>query len=124
MPNPAGWTGGKHDGETHLDHRSGGGRERNDLAGLKQEFARAKIVSAQSVHTEVVTMNSKVLLHDLDTDEEMDVVLVFPEKANPETGCISVLAPVGTGILGYRRGDMIEWPVPAGLRRLHIKEIL
>ncbi len=101
-----------------------GGRERHDLAGVKQELARAEIVSSEDVHPEVVTMNSKVVLQDLDTHEEMQVVLVFPEKADAETGHISVLAPVGSAILGYRRGDVIEWPVPAGVRRLRVKDVL
>ena len=50
--------------------------------------------------------------------------LVFPTEADSEEGKISVLAPIGTAILGYRQGDTIEWPVPSGVRKLKVDEIL
>jgi hypothetical protein len=50
--------------------------------------------------------------------------LVFPTEADSEEGKISVLAPIGTAILGYRQGDTIEWPVPSGVRKLKVEEIL
>ena len=45
-------------------------------------------------------------------------------EANYDEGKISVLAPVGTALLGYRVGDTIEWQVPSGLRRLKVEELL
>jgi regulator of nucleoside diphosphate kinase len=50
--------------------------------------------------------------------------LVFPTEANFVEGKISVLAPIGTAILGYRQGDTIEWRVPSGVRKLKVEEIL
>lgn len=101
-----------------------GGHDRKDLAALAGELARAKVVSAKEVPPDVVTMNSKVVLRDIDTSEEMIFVLVFPKDADIDAGAISVLAPVGMAILGYAKGDVIEWPVPSGIRRISIKEIL
>lgn len=101
-----------------------GGHDREDLESLVEELARAKVVSPKDVPPDVVTMNSKVVLRDLDTSEKMTYVLVFPIDANIDTGDISVLAPVGTAILGYAKGDVIEWPVPSGIRRIIIEEIL
>jgi regulator of nucleoside diphosphate kinase len=49
---------------------------------------------------------------------------VFPTEADFAEGKISVLAPIGTAILGYKQGDTIEWSVPSGLRRLKVEEIL
>jgi regulator of nucleoside diphosphate kinase len=69
-------------------------------------------------------MNSQVLLCDIDTLETMTYTLVFPKDADIDSGSISVLAPVGTAILGYRQGDIVEWPVPAGIRRLRIEKVL
>jgi regulator of nucleoside diphosphate kinase len=69
-------------------------------------------------------MRSKVRLKDLVSGESNTYSLVFPTEANFAEGKISVLAPIGTAILGYRQGDPIEWPVPSGLRRLKIEEIL
>ncbi len=69
-------------------------------------------------------MNSKVALSDIDTSEEMTYTIVFPKDANIDEGKISVLAPMGTAMLGYRVGDIIEWQVPAGKRRIKIEKIL
>jgi regulator of nucleoside diphosphate kinase len=49
--------------------------------------------------------------------------LVYPAEANVEENRISVLAPVGTAIIGYRAGDVIKWPVPGGHVRLHVEEV-
>jgi len=91
---------------------------------LQAELDRARIVTPQAVPHDVITMNSRVRLIDLDTGEEETYTLVFPENADIEHGRISVLAPVGTAILGYRVGDTFEWDVPAGKRHLQVKRIL
>src|SRR4051812_1676628 len=88
------------------------------MAALEGELSRARILPADKVPADVITMNSVVLLRDLDSDETEEAELVYPWDANMEHNRISVLAPIGTAILGYRLGDVIEWPVPAGLRRL------
>ncbi len=103
---------------------SGGDPERQDLESLTDELERAEIVSSKNVPPDVVTMNSKVVLRDIDSREAMTCTLVFPGEADIGTGAISVLAPVGTAILGYSKGDMVEWAVPSGIRRIMIEEIL
>jgi len=55
---------------------------------------------------------------------EMLLHLVFPSEADFKLGKISILAPIGTALIGYRAGDTVEWKVPAGIRRLRIDEIL
>lgn len=94
------------------------------LKDLEEELTRASIVESDEVPGDVITMNSRVRLKDMDTGEEMTLSLVFPQDADIDQGRISILAPVGTGMLGYRVGDVLEWQVPAGLRRLEILEIL
>jgi regulator of nucleoside diphosphate kinase len=101
-----------------------GERIRHDLKGLEEELSKAKVVASQDIPEDVVTMNSKVVLVDVDTHEEMNFRLVFPQDADVDMGLISVLAPIGTAILGYAKGDVVEWPVPSGIRRLQIKDIL
>lgn len=101
-----------------------GGSSREDLQDLEVEMKRARVVSPEEIPSDVVTMNSKVLLCDVDTLETMTYILVFPKDADIDTGAISILAPVGTAILGYRQGDVVEWPVPAGTRRLRIEKVL
>lgn len=101
-----------------------GSEARSDLESLRGELEIAEVVPSEKVPPDVVTMNSKVLLKDMDTGEEMEFILVFPKDADIDTGAISVLAPVGTAILGYRKGDVVEWPVPARVRKIRIEDIL
>ncbi|MFA5199297.1 MAG: nucleoside diphosphate kinase regulator [Candidatus Omnitrophota bacterium] len=91
---------------------------------LEAELNRAIIVGADKIPSDVITMNSMVCLRDMDTGKDESYQLVYPEHADIEQNKISILAPIGTAILGYRVGDIIEWKVPAGLRKLKIKKIL
>ena len=100
------------------------GREKAYLSDLEEELGRATVVESKDIPADVITMNSKVNLKDLDTGEEMTFSLVFPQDADIDQGRISILAPIGTGMLGYEVGDILEWKVPAGLRKLEILEIL
>jgi regulator of nucleoside diphosphate kinase len=94
------------------------------LDDLKQELDRAMVVDPKKVPPDLVTMNSQVRLEDLETGEEMVYTLVFPEDADHTHNKISILAPIGTAMLGYRVGDIFEWKVPEGLSKMKIKEIL
>ena len=94
------------------------------LESLEAELARGQLVAPSEVQPDVITMNSKVCLVDLDTNEEMVYVLVFPQDADITQSKISILAPIGTAMLGYRIGDEFTWPVPDGLRRLKVMQIL
>ena len=99
-------------------------RDRESLESLHNELDRAHIIEPTAVPNDVVTMNSRVRLRDLETNAEKTYILVFPSEANLEQRKISVLAPIGTAILGYRVGDTVEWRVPRGMRNLRIEEIL
>ena len=104
-------------------------RERNGvdieyLNKLEAELDRAEIVDPKDIPENVITMRSKVRLKDLMTGQANTYSLVFPTEADSNEGKISILAPIGTAILGYRLGDTIEWSVPSGLRRINVAEIL
>jgi regulator of nucleoside diphosphate kinase len=104
-------------------------RERNGvdieyLNKLEAELDRAEIVDPKDISENVITMRSKVRLKDLVSGEANTYSLVFPTEADFREGKISVLAPIGTAILGYKLGDVIEWPVPSGLRRLKVDQVL
>ncbi|MDH5173991.1 MAG: nucleoside diphosphate kinase regulator [Elusimicrobiota bacterium] len=94
------------------------------LEKLEGELNRGKVVKSKEIPKDVITMNSKVRLKDLATREEMIYSLVFPDSADPDQNKISILAPIGTALLGYKVGDVIEWKVPAGLRKLKVLEVL
>lgn len=98
--------------------------DRADLARLEAELAHAQVIASTEIPPNVITMNSKVCLIDLETGEEMIYTLVFPNEADIEQNKISILAPIGVAMLGYRVGDILEWPVPGGVSRLKVKEVL
>ena len=91
---------------------------------LEDELDRANIVDPREIAMDAITIRSKVRLKDLVSCKEMIYSLVFPNEADVDEGRISVLAPVGTAMIGYRVGDIIEWEVPSGLRRLKVEEVL
>jgi regulator of nucleoside diphosphate kinase len=91
---------------------------------LKQELDRATVVPSKEIPHDVITMRSTALLKDVDTGEEMELTLVFPEDADPIEGKISIFAPIGTAMLGYRIGDTFTWETPDGDRTLRVERIL
>lgn len=93
------------------------------LDDLQGELSRAQVVATNEVPQDVVSMNSTVTLLDLDTKETETYTLVYPDRADIANGFLSVLAPIGTAILGYRVGDKLRWQVPAGWRRLQIDDV-
>ena len=99
-------------------------RDRESLESLQEELDRAHIVEPTAIPHDVITMNSRVRLKDLETNEENVYTLVFPSEADLSQQKISVLAPIGTAILGYRIGDTVEWRVPAGVKTMRIEDIL
>jgi regulator of nucleoside diphosphate kinase len=94
------------------------------LDDLRAELDRAEIVCPEEVPHNVVTMNSTVVLRDVDTRERETYTLVFPDAADIANDRLSVLAPVGTAILGERIGDVVRWRVPQGWRRLKVERVI
>ena len=97
---------------------------REDLKTLGAELDQAHVVAPSEIPADVITMNSKAQLRDLEDNEVMTYTLVFPGKANADEGLISVLAPIGTAMLGHRVGDEFEWHVPAGTIHLRVEKVL
>jgi regulator of nucleoside diphosphate kinase len=60
-------------------------------------------------------------LHELAA--ELERALIAEPEADLNAGRISVLAPLGTALLGYREGDEVEWQMPGGLRQLRIERV-
>lgn len=99
-------------------------RQKPYLEQLERELDQADVIESSEISADTVTMNSTALLIDIETDEEMILTLVYPDHAYIPEGRISVLAPVGTAILGCRQGETVEWEVPAGIRSLRVDCIL
>ncbi len=104
--------------------RAGSAREAKNLDELEQELEKAEVVPPKGIPPDVITMNSRACLTDLDSGEDSVYTLVFPTDADVGSGKISVLAPIGTAMIGYGIGDKISWKVPGGVKNLLVKEIL
>ncbi len=98
--------------------------QKDNLQRLSEDLERATIVGSKDIPPDVVTINSTVKMRDLDSGQEMVFSVVLPSNADISQGKISLLAPVGSALLGYRSGDVVEWRVPAGLKRLKIEKVL
>jgi regulator of nucleoside diphosphate kinase len=91
---------------------------------LEEEIDRAEVMEPDEMPADVITLDAWARLLDLDSGEEMLCSPVLPSRSNAGAGRLSVLAPLGLAILGYRSGDTIEWRVPGGLRRLQVLQVL
>ena len=94
------------------------------LKKLAEEIEKASVMEPDQIPPDVITLNSTARLVDQNTGEEMLYTLVFPEDADVSQGKISILAPIGTAMLGYKTGDTFEWDTPGGKRIIRVKEIL
>lgn len=96
-----------------------------DIAGrLLEELERAQIVPDTDVPDDVVGMGSEVVFLDESASRERRVTLAYPAEANIDAGRISILTPVGTGLIGLRVGQWIDWPIGDGsVRRLRIVSV-
>lgn len=83
-------------------------------AALQAELERADVVPPEQVPPDVVTMNSTVRFAIAESHEEFELTLVYPKDMQGKTDHISVLAPVGSALLGLSVGDELEWPRPGG----------
>ena len=97
---------------------------RDDLTSVRAELDQAQVMAAEDIPHDVITMNSQARLRDQATRKVMTFTLVFPENASIEHNRISVLAPIGTAVLGQRQGDELEWEVPAGTVHLKVMKVL
>jgi regulator of nucleoside diphosphate kinase len=91
---------------------------------LRDEIARAEVREPQDMPKDAITMNSTARFLDEASGQEREMTLVFPHEADGSPGKVSILAPVGSALLGLRTGQSIDWPMPGGNSiRLRVLEI-
>jgi regulator of nucleoside diphosphate kinase len=83
-------------------------------AALMAELERAEVLPPDLIPVDVVTMNSTVDCIDESTGEHHHLTVVYPNDADVEKHRISVLAPVGSALLGLSIGQTIDWQAPGG----------
>jgi len=90
---------------------------------LLAELDRCVMLAVHEMPPGVVRIDSRVEFEDLTSGEVETYTLTWPERADPDQKLLSVLAPIGTALIGYSEGDTIEWDTPGGSRRLKIRSV-
>ncbi|SDL64757.1 regulator of nucleoside diphosphate kinase [Daejeonella rubra] len=87
------------------------------------ELKTARVLNSAEMPDDVVSENSKVQIKDVASGQTFDFILVAHQKADPKMNKISVLAPIGIALLGYRPGIEVDWEMPNGLRTFRIVSV-
>ncbi len=85
-----------------------------DTSALEAELERAEVIEPGQMPADVITMNSTARFRDETSGDEREMTLVYPKDADGSPDKVSILAPVGSALLGLRVDDTIEWPLPGG----------
>jgi regulator of nucleoside diphosphate kinase len=91
------------------------------LRKLRDELDRAAVIDPAALPPDIVTMESTVQYEDLGSGEIEEYTLTFPDRADIEKKRLSILAPIGTALIGCRVGDVVNWSTPGGTRQLKIR---
>ena len=97
--------------------------ERENFSKLSGELKKAQIVEDDSMSADIVRLGSTVVIKDLVTKRDMTVTIVLPSKADIKQKKVSVLAPIGTALIGFRKGQTVSWNVPSGKKDFKIVEV-
>lgn len=97
--------------------------EKENFGKLYQELKKAQIRDAADFPDDIVRLNSTVVIKDLKTKRDMTITIVLPQKADIKQRKVSVLAPIGTALIGFRKGQTVSWQVPSGKKDFKIMEV-
>jgi len=90
---------------------------------LEETLAKARIIDTKDLPTDKVYLYSKVKVLNLNTNQEMEYIIVSSQEANSAERKISVQSPIGKSLLGRMVGEIVEVKVPAGVVKYKILEI-
>jgi regulator of nucleoside diphosphate kinase len=98
--------------------------DRQNAEELKIELKKAKLVNKSDFPLDVVRLNSTVRIKTEENDKIMELMLVTPDKADIKQRKISIMAPIGTALIGFKQGQKVKWQVPAGKKTFTIMEVI
>lgn len=97
--------------------------DRQNAKKLQEELKKARLVNRDQFPFDAVRLNSTIKIKTEGEGEVMELMLVTPDKANIKEKKISVMAPIGTALIGFRKGQKIKWQVPAGKKTFTIIDV-
>lgn len=96
---------------------------RQEAEALEAELRKATLVEKEKLPEDVVCLNSIVMVQDEKAAKVMELTLVTPEKADIKQRKISILSPIAAALIGFRKGMMVAWKVPAGMKTFRILDV-
>jgi regulator of nucleoside diphosphate kinase len=96
---------------------------RQDAEELEIELKKAKVVAREELPHDVVRLNSTVTIKEEKENKIIELTVVTPEKANIKQRLISIMSPIGTALIGFRKGQQVKWKVPAGKKTFTIMNV-
>jgi regulator of nucleoside diphosphate kinase len=97
--------------------------DKHNAEELSTELKKAKLVNDNQFPEDVVGLNSKVTIKDESEDKTMAVTLVKPDMSDIKEKKISIMSPIGTALIGFRKGQKVKWKVPAGMKTFLIVDV-
>jgi len=94
------------------------------ISNLYNGLVNAKMLPQTNISSDVVTMNSRILLKDILNEREADVTITYPQDADNRERKISVFSSIGVALLGRKVGDIVSWTTPKGMREFEILEVI
>lgn len=90
---------------------------------LQAKLSSARMLQADQIENEIVTMNSRVRLKDLQGEREAELTITYPQDADPKERKVSVLSEIGMALLGRKEKEIVNWKVPTGMGAFEILEV-
>jgi regulator of nucleoside diphosphate kinase len=97
--------------------------EKENFTKLSEELQKAKLVNEDEFPNDIVRLDSTVVIRDIPTNRDMTITIVMPASADIKQKKVSVLAPIGTALIGFRKGQKVSWEVPAGKKDFMIMNV-
>jgi len=98
--------------------------DRQNAEELETELKKARLVDKEHFPEDVVRLNSIIKVKDTERNTVMELMLVTPDKADIKQRKISIMAPIGTALIGFRQGQKVKWQVPSGKKTFTILEVI
>lgn len=87
---------------------------------LTEELKKMKVLASELIPKNLVGINSEVSIHEVTSGKKMKFKITLPSLANLKEKKVSIFAPISIALLGFKKGDLIEWNMPGGLKKLKI----
>jgi regulator of nucleoside diphosphate kinase len=99
-------------------------RRQDNLQKMLDELKKAIIVTPDEIDNNVVTINSVVKFTDLITNMNIQLKIVYPKNANINKKYVSILSPIGTALLGCKKGETVDRHIAGSKKRYFINEVI